>query len=164
MDQTGHAYVDITFGPRWKYISVTRNYVQSFIAIGLAGQSKADKIAMAVSELLENAVKYSAGEETRVRLEVRPDDSKISVAVSNTTDPEREEELRAIYDRVNAGDPLQTFIEMMREATTRTDGKSQLGLARIRHELGTDIQLSITEDHVVTISLDVDVDVEGEHE
>ena len=156
------AYVDITFGPRWKYIAVTRNYVQSFIAIGLAGQSKADKIAMAVSELLENAVKYSAGEETRVRLEVKPANKKIIVAVSNKTDPAREDELRKIYARVNEGDPLQTFIEMMREATLRTDGKSQLGLARIRHELGADIGLEISEDHFVTITLDVDVEWEGE--
>ncbi|MFW6362254.1 MAG: ATP-binding protein [Spirochaeta sp.] len=160
----GHAYVDITFGPRWKYISVTRNYVQSFIAIGLAGQSKADKIAMAVSELLENAVKYSAGEETRIRLEVRPDEKKIVVAVSNKTDPSREEELRRIYARVNEGDPLQTFIEMMREATTRTDGKSQLGLARIRHEVGADIHLDISEDHLVTVTIEVDVELESEHE
>lgn len=164
MSDTGHAYVDITFGPRWKYISVTRNYVQSFIAIGLAGQSKADKIAMAVSELLENAVKYSAGEETRIRLEVRPDEAKIVVAVSNKTDPSREEELKAIYARVNEGDPLQTFIEMMKEATVRTDGKSQLGLARIRHEVGADIGLSISDDHIVTVTLEIEVEVEGEHE
>lgn len=162
MSEATHAYVDITFGPRWKYISVTRNYVQNFIAVGLAGQSKADRIAMAVSELLENAVKYSAGEETRIRLEVKPEQGKIVVSVSNTTDPGREEELRAIYKRVNSGDPLQTFIEMMREATTRTDGKSQLGLARIRHELGADIQLNISSDHLVAITLEVDVEMEGE--
>jgi len=162
MSGSMNAYVDITFGPRWKYIAVTRNYVQSFIAIGLAGQSKADKIAMAVSELLENAVKYSAGEETRIRLEVRPDRKKIIVAVSNRTAPEREEDLRKIYARVNEGDPLQTFIEMMREATLRSDGKSQLGLARIRHEVGADIGLEISEDHLVTVTLEVDVEVEGE--
>ncbi|GAB6088530.1 ATP-binding protein [Spirochaeta dissipatitropha] len=161
MSTSEHAYVDIKFGPCWKYISVTRSYVQNFIAVGLAGQVKADKIAMAVSELLENAVKYSAGDDTRVRLEVKPEDGKIVVAVSNKTEPGREEELRAIYKRVNSGDPLQVYIEMMREATVRTDGKSQLGLARIRHEVGADIQLDISDDHVVTVRLDIDVEMEG---
>ena len=50
-------YIEIRFGPRWKYISPARVFIQNFIAIALSDQTKADSIAMATSELLENAVK-----------------------------------------------------------------------------------------------------------
>ena len=84
-------YVELSFGPRWKYIAVIRGFVQNFLAVSLSddADAKADKIAMAASELLENAVKYANGEETKVKMAVFTDDHKqLEISVSNKASPE----------------------------------------------------------------------------
>jgi len=53
------------------------------------------------------------------------------------------------------GDPLEAYITQMRESATRDDGKSQLGLARIRYEIGAAIDLKVTPDNHVTITIEV---------
>ena len=47
-----------------------RSFIQNFLAVNASTLARADKIAMAVSELLENAVKYASGEETTVAVRV----------------------------------------------------------------------------------------------
>jgi hypothetical protein len=54
-----------------------------------------------------------------------------------------------------SGDPLEAYIAQMREAAVRQDGKSQLGLARIRYEVGANIKLEITPDYLITITIEV---------
>ncbi len=57
-------HMELSFGPRWTYISCVRGFVAHFFAIGLEDKIHAERISLAVSELLENAVKYSAGTDT----------------------------------------------------------------------------------------------------
>ena len=52
------------------------------------------------------------------------------------------------------GDPLESYVTMMREAATRNDGKSQLGLVRIRYETGCKMKLETTSD-TVTFTLEI---------
>ena len=52
-------FVDLKFGPKWKYISTVRTFVENFMAISLADKKKAGVIAISVNELIENAIKYS---------------------------------------------------------------------------------------------------------
>jgi len=146
-------YIEIRFGPRWKYISPARVFIQNFIAIALSDQVKADAIAMAVSELLENAVKYGASEDTHCIVQAFPDTGVIQASVTNQATEAAALAVKALYDKIMTGDPLEAYIVQMREAATRTDGKSQLGLARIRYETGADIQLKLTPDHKVTITI-----------
>jgi len=78
---------------------------------------------------------------------------EISISVSNKASKEAIDGLRAIWDTVMAGDPLEAYLKMMREAATRNDGKSQLGLVRIRYETGGAMRLK-AEGDVVTIDLE----------
>ena len=148
-------YIEIRFGPRWKYISPARVFIQNFIAIALSDQAKADAIAMATSELLENAVKYGASEDTQCVVQAFPETGTIRASVTNHASEQGALEVKALFDKIMAGDPLESYIVQMREAATRTDGKSQLGLARIRYETGADVQLDLTPDHKVTITITV---------
>lgn len=150
-------YVELSFGPRWKYIAVIRGFVQNFLAVSLSddADAKADKISMAASELLENAVKYANGEETKVKMSVFSESTKLlSISVSNKASPEAIATVRKLYDRVMEGDPLEAYVAMMREAATRSDGKSQLGLVRIRYETGCTMKLETTAD-TVTFTLEI---------
>jgi len=147
-------YIELKFGPRWKYIAPARSFIQNFIAISLSDTARADGIAMATSELLENAVKYADGEETGITLEVFPEQNRVIASVTNQGNAESAAELKALYKKINDGDPLEAYITQMKEAATREDGKSQLGLARIRYELGADLRLNVTDDFVITLTID----------
>jgi hypothetical protein len=148
-------YIELNFGPRWKYISPARTFIQNFIALALSDQAKADGIAMAASELLENAVKYASGDDTAIVVQAFPETKTIQVAVTNTATPEQAAELKKLYEKIMTGDPLEAYITQMRESATRDDGKSQLGLARIRYEIGAAIDLKVTPDNHVTITIEV---------
>lgn len=148
----GDGYIELKFGPRWKYIAVVRGFIQNFLAVGFSDDARADKIAMAASELLENAVKYAAGEETRVKVGLSAKTGEVDISVSNRASPEAIAGLKAVWDGAMAGDPLEAYMHMMREAATRSDGKSQLGLVRIRYETGGVMSLNVTGD-LVTIGL-----------
>lgn len=147
------AYIELKFGPRWKYIAVVRAFLQNFMALSNASDSgRADKIAMAVSELLENAVKYATGEETGVGVWLNQHDDSITVSVTNKASPESIEVLKKNWATAMEGEPLQAYIKKMQEAAVRTDSKSQLGLVRIRYETGADMYLDVKGD-TVTIKL-----------
>lgn len=145
-------YIELKFGPRWKYIAVVRAFIQNFLAVSFSDDVRADKLAMAASELLENAVKYASGEETKASVWLSKADDLIRIAVSNRAAPASIAALKADWDRVMTGDPLAAYISKMQEAATRTDSKSQLGLVRIRYETGCDMALDVDGD-LVTITL-----------
>jgi anti-sigma regulatory factor (Ser/Thr protein kinase) len=100
-------YIELKFGPRWKYIACVRGFIQNFLAISIIDQTKADKIALAASELLENAVKYASRDDTHIVIRVAPATEKISIVVENSAAPESIANLREIFIKINKGDPLQ---------------------------------------------------------
>jgi len=151
MPQSGS--IEIRFGPRWKFISPARVFIQNFISVALSDRIKADAVAMATNELLENAVKYGTSDDTHCIVQAFSDTGTIEASVTNQASEQSARELKSIYDKIMTGDPLEAYIVQMREAATRTDGKSQLGLARIRYETGADMRLHISTDHRVTLTV-----------
>ena len=147
-------FIKLKFGPRWKYIACARAFIQNFLAISIDDKAKADKIAMAASELLENAVKYACSETTNIFVNVNPDNQKINVEVTNDTDTEKIAELDRIFKKLKKGKPLDVYVGMMKEAALRQDGKSQLGLARIQYETGGELILDI-KNHTVTMRIEI---------
>lgn len=145
-------YIEMKFGPRWKYIAVVRSFIQNFLAVNASTVARADKIAMAVSELLENAVKYASGDETSVGVRLDRSAGTLTVSVANMATPESIAGLRENWDIAMAGEPLEAYIKRMQEAAVRTDSKSQLGLVRIRYETGARMKLDVSGD-IVTITL-----------
>lgn len=146
-------YIQLHFSPKWRYIATTRNFIQSFLAVSLSNEEKADKLAMAASELLENAVKYSKNQETVLELEVDAETNRIRITASNKGDAESIAAIKSIFEKASTGDPLTVYVEAMKEAAVRTDGKSQLGLVRIRYETGAELKLDVDDDQTVSISL-----------
>jgi len=151
-EKDADAYIELKFGPRWKYIAVVRAFLQNFMALSATDNGRADKIAMATSELLENAVKYATGEETGVGVWLNSEEDTITVSVSNQSSPESIASLKANWAVAMDGDPLQVYIKKMQEAAVRTDSKSQLGIVRIRYETGATMSLDVKGD-IVTITL-----------
>ena len=60
-------FVELGFGNNWKYVTTIRTFIQNFINISLNDTSYADKISLASSELVENAIKYSSRDDIPTR-------------------------------------------------------------------------------------------------
>ena len=125
--------------------------MQNFLSISLDDSSRADKISMAISELLENAVKYSISEDAYIRLEFPGKGGLLQVIVQNQAEEKQAKKLLDFVDNLNSGPPLETYMELMKKNNDQP-GTSQLGLARIRYESEGEIQAQYT-DNRVTMSL-----------
>jgi hypothetical protein len=111
---------------------------------------------MAASELLENAVKYASDEGTKICVEHLKDENKLSLVVENFTYQENIAILRSEIDKINSGDRTEVYLKKMQEAALRTDGGSQLVLARIRYESNANISMQAEGDLVkVTVIFDL---------
>jgi hypothetical protein len=154
LNAMGDGFIWLKFGPRWKYIACARSFIQNFLAISIEDKAKADKIALAASELLENAVKYANSETTMILVKVNPSNERLKVEVENETSLEHIEELKKTFKKLKSGTPLEVYVNMMKAAALRQDGKSQLGLARIQFEIGGDLVLNI-ENRTVKMSIEI---------
>lgn len=146
----------ISFSPRcWSYVSSTRIMVASFCNVQIASEEIADKVAMTVQELLENAVKYSASPDDAVSLEFRIREGEcVVLEVRNRAQRDQLEQLRAQYAEISQGDPLLAYLQkMQRIAENPQASGSQLGLARIRFETGCDLEMRLDDD-VVTMCVE----------
>ncbi len=144
-------HLELVFSRRWKHVAVVRGFVQSYLAVHLPedGPTNPERVAMAVSELMENAVKYSTGAGIKVAVSFSHTSMPLlRVVVENQAERESIRSVRELFDRVMAGEPLETYLTMMREAAAKGHGQSQLGLIRIRCESGCRLSLETPEDLV----------------
>jgi hypothetical protein len=132
-------YLDITFGPKWDYIPLTKNFIENFLLVNVVDRKSISKIAMSASELLENAVKFSNSDGIRMMIRKMGKKKLIELKVYNYIQQKDVDALLARIDDMNKSDPLQYYITKMKESVARKDGKSGLGLARIRYEGEADI-------------------------
>jgi len=150
-------FIELEFGPSWKYIACARSFIQNFLSISLANKEKADKIALASSELLENAVKYGSNDIIKLSIYVVHETENLVVEVINSATPEAIKILKNIYKKIIKGNPIDVYLSQMKEAALRSDGKSQLGLSRIRCEIGGELSLNIEDSQIklaITIGRD----------
>jgi hypothetical protein len=135
--------IQLTFRPTWSFIPCTRIFVQNFFRLSISDNIKTHKIALAVSELLENAVKFTCNEQSIIKLNVSPQKEVIRVEVENESRKEHIYELKRIYNKLQKGNKLENYLESMKLAAHYENGKSQLGLARLHYELEEKISLNI---------------------
>lgn len=139
--------VELCFQPRWTYISCVRKFLTGFFLIGLADKERAERISMAASELLENAIKYSSEESSHLRVQVTRNNGEIDLVVENPADPQQINILRREFALINAANPEEIYLKRMEEAA-RTGGQSRLGLIRIRYDAGARLELEAREREV----------------
>lgn len=127
-------YLDITFGPKWDYIALTRPYVENFLLINMTDENHIHRVGTAASEMLENATKFSG--EDGIRMIVRKSKIKkeIQLSVFNHLDKARAIGLEERIKEMNKRDSLEYYIERMKISVQDKTKSAQLGLARINHE------------------------------
>jgi anti-sigma regulatory factor (Ser/Thr protein kinase) len=107
--------------------------VESFCLCACPGQAREAQVALAVHELMQNAIPHAGGEDVDLTLQVDPGADRIEIAVSNPCSEEQLAELMARVDRLNSEpDALRSYLRAMAEAPISARGG--LGLARVRFE------------------------------
>jgi len=144
------AYVELKFGPNWKYISTVRIFIVNFLAITLEDKIRADHIAMAVNELVENAIKYSDQYAIEINLYVYNEGDYITVSVCNYARAEEVEELTRILAEIKSEPPIDAFMKRIMEKSSKSKSKSTIGLARIIYETNANITSSY-KDGIVSV-------------
>jgi anti-sigma regulatory factor (Ser/Thr protein kinase) len=141
MDTNRPIFLMLRMKPPWVFVDEIRRFVESFCACACPGQSREAQVALAVHELMQNAIPHAGGESVDLTLQVDPVADRIEIAVSNPATEEQFQDFKGRLDRINQEpDPLQSYLRAMAEAPMNQRGG--LGLARVRFE--AQLELSIT--------------------
>jgi hypothetical protein len=153
--------IELRFAPRWELVRPARELLLHFFSLAVGDAEIAGQAALAANELMENAVKYSAGGDALHALDtldtlikaVVEEDGAIVITIENTA---RREELASLAAELAAAarapDPLDHYRRKMEEASTRDDGRSRLGFARIRWEARMELELEAHDDFVRVVA------------
>jgi hypothetical protein len=100
----------------------------------------AERLNVAIYELFANALRYGSAA-TEVRLEIERSGQGAALRVSNQAEPAQLERLRAQVTRVQA-DAGAAFATEMSRFAGGNQPPPMLGLVRVSHESGLELQLS----------------------
>jgi anti-sigma regulatory factor (Ser/Thr protein kinase) len=129
----------IRMNPPWVFIDEIRRFVESFCACAQIGPDREAQVALAVHELMQNAVPNASGEEVELDLEVNPAADRVAIRVVNRCpDPEFMALRQRVEQMYKEPDALAHYVHTMREQPA-SQSRGGLGLARVRFEAQLDI-------------------------
>src|SRR6266511_3241235 len=105
----------IRMNPPWVFIDEIRRFVESFCACAALGADREAQVALAVHELMQNAVPQARGQEVELDLEVDPKADRVWVRVMNECPEDEFVALRLARVRFEA----QLDIRVRRKSATR---------------------------------------------
>ncbi len=127
--------------PRWVVIDEIRRFAETFCAAACPGAEREEQVALAVHELVQNAISYASTPEIEMELELDRRAGRVRVSVTNACRPDQIPVLRSRLARAQENrDPLAAYVEAMREAPQTRGG---LGLSRVRFEGALDLGLDV---------------------
>jgi hypothetical protein len=139
--------VQLRLRPMWRHVDGIRRFCDTFTAASFEDMSLGERVGIVIHELTENAIKYSrTGDSAELELLIRRDGEEIEIVVANSPAPEHVAVLRTAFDTLVAAPAEEAYLAAMRRARSLPDGQSGLGLARIRHDCGVELSLSIEDD------------------
>jgi anti-sigma regulatory factor (Ser/Thr protein kinase) len=134
-------YLMLRMKPVWVFVDELRRFVEAFCASACPGVHRDAQLAMAVHELVQNAVPHADGEEIEVALEVVPPSDRVALAVTNRCTDEAYRALAARIDEMNGNpDALEDYLRAMRASPMHVRGG--IGLARVRYEGQLELSVS----------------------
>jgi hypothetical protein len=138
-------YIKLQLSPAWEHVNATREYLVSVLSHTLGDSAVASQIALAAHELIENAIKYSASDKSKIRIHVEERSGSMLVTVENDA---RRQDISSLVSEISAvadaKDPMEYYRTKIELAVKRTDGRACLGLARIRFESQMQIRWTIS--------------------
>ena len=136
--------LDLSFDPKWENISKFRDFLTEFLLKDILTSVEAQKISVAVSEMMENIVKYSPVVGAKIHLQ--KDKASIIIRITNITTIKELSNFEEIMKEISGIDSGEGFKQKMIDLLNRDNQKSQLGLARIQHECSGKITYTTSDD------------------
>jgi hypothetical protein len=141
---------DLVFRPSVDLISIVRQFVSSFYSqiIENRDDGAVSNLGLVTHELLENAIKYGSGGETRLSVEFDRIINRVAIRMWNNATAAHIETLkRSVQELSEASDAFAHYQEVMRRSAKRANG-SGLGLARIAGEAEMSLSVTAEDGHV----------------
>lgn len=146
----------------WTQIKAIRHEVKDMLRD--YGDQVESSAAVAVTELVENAVKYgsSVGNNAGVVVEVRVSRGQLVIRVSNSVDNPSSVErlLQHVAQLESGGDPVEAFQRRLEELSQGRTESTGLGVFRVAAEGGFYIKTEVA-DSVVTVVATRDLEPGG---
>jgi anti-sigma regulatory factor (Ser/Thr protein kinase) len=131
----------------WVFIDEIRRFVKSFCACASPGLDREEYLALAVHELMQNAVACSGSQPVELSLEIDSAADRVSIQVTNACTPEQAAALQERVDRMRQEpDALKHYLAAM--AGTSPSERGGLGLARIHFESQLGLEVVFEAGHV----------------
>jgi hypothetical protein len=153
------AAVFLAFEPSPAFMQRVIRWLTDFCQLTLADLEMVARLRLAVSELVENIVKYGMQPNVSVEVELIERDGALLLRLGtrNRTSPEYLERATELLSELkNAKDPIAYYDRLVRESAPKL-GVSGLGLARIRAEGEFDLDFKVEGDEL-TIWVEAPVD------
>jgi hypothetical protein len=132
--------------PRWGFIDDIRRFTESFCAAACPGADREGQLALAVHELVQNALANGSAPDVELELAIDARGERVGLAVTNRCAPEQLDRLRERLARLyRDDDPLAAYLRTMEEERV---GRGGLGLARVRYEAELDLHVTAEGDRV----------------
>lgn len=144
------AAVFLAFEPSPAFMQRVIRWLTDFCQLTLADLEMVARLRLAVSELVENVVKYGMQPNVSVEVELldRAGTPMLRLGTRNRASPEYlERASRLLSELKSAADPLAYYDALVRESAPRA-GVSGLGLARIRAEGELDLDYKVEGDEL----------------
>lgn len=127
------------FRPAWAYIEGIREFGRFFCQVTYGATDMGERARVVLQEALENAVKYSTGEDTELEVMITAIEGQLEFSVSSLPDPKHLPQLKAELEQLAATDPEEAYLAAFVRASEQPDAASRLGLARMRYEGGVEL-------------------------
>lgn len=144
------AAVFLAFEPSAAFMQRVIRWLTDFCQLTLADLEMVARLRLAVSELVENVVKYGMQPNVSVEVELieREGTPLLRLGTRNRTSPEYLERAERLLSQLkSADDPVAFYDALVRESAPRV-GVSGLGLARIRAEGELELDYKIEGDEL----------------
>ncbi len=138
-------YLDLSFDQEWDRIELIKDFFTKFAVSKTSEIHEVHRIGIAVSELLENAVKYSILKKIRVVIQQVELSGVFIICITNKANRTNIARLRERLKEMRSMDSLKYYIYRMRESVKNKLASPGLGLARVYHEAQADVSVRVTE-------------------
>jgi anti-sigma regulatory factor (Ser/Thr protein kinase) len=115
------------------FVDDLRRFTEQLVGAARVGDDRGGQLALAVHELVENAIRHGGRRPIELEVAVAPERDEVTIEVRNACGRAQYDALRARLDRLEADpDALHAYVETIRSTPHTVRGG--LGLPRVRFE------------------------------